>query len=736
MMKLRKVSWLAFIVWGTCALTFALASCGPTPPPAKGPDVKVVFPENGARGYQGQTINVQSVAVDNQGVVKIELWMDGQIYRVDDAPTPEGLPVFTAAQAWTTDVAGTHSLTAKAYTRDGRNAQSAPVLIFVQELPTATPTLTLTATPTPLPPTATPTPTFIPLPTPTSVPSDTPVPTPTVSPPVSSPGQPGYPGIPGQPGYPSDQPGYPAYPPSQPGYPAYPPGQPGYPAYPPGQPGYPVNPGYPGIPGYPPNQPSYPYPPSQPVYPPGVPSVPQAPVVTILYPVQGTHVNLGQDVQVRSWARDDMGLARVELSVDGAVYQAYDARGQQAVEVVQVWRPASPGGHTLEVKAYDINMQPSIPARVTVYVDQVVPNPPPDTSIPTVNIVSPVSGQQIPAGQNVDIVTIASDSAGLVALELWVDGTLFTSESLSQPRQTWQWVKPWATTIPGQHILVARARDVMGNVGSSAPLTLIVQGAPTSAGRLYFTSQQAGSQDIYSIRPDGSDLRQLTTSNRPETSPAVSRDGQMLSFDLDGAIWVMPASGGSPTNLISNPNPADAVSHSAWSPDRQRLAYVQNNQIWVYNYAGGSRRQVTSGAYSYELPSYSSDGTRLACQSWQSGPNSSIYVLNESNGSVVNAFTAHAGSDGAPVYSPDGTRIAFVRTGGVDAGIYVMRSDGTNVVRITSQGWGPAWSPNGNQLGYVVPAGSQAELWTVNADGSNAQRVLGGVSLDRVAWGS
>ena len=64
------------------------AACGAPPPPPKGPDVKIVFPDNGFRAVRDQPIDVQSVAIDDKGVIKIELWVDGQIYRVDQAPTP------------------------------------------------------------------------------------------------------------------------------------------------------------------------------------------------------------------------------------------------------------------------------------------------------------------------------------------------------------------------------------------------------------------------------------------------------------------------------------------------------------------------------------------------------------------------------------------------------------------------------------------------------------------------
>ena len=680
-----------------------LSACGAPPPRQQGPEVEIVFPASGTKAFKSQTVNVQTVGVDDRGVVRLELWVDGKIYRVDQSPELEGQRVLAVTQPWTTDVVGSHVLSARAESRDGRVSESAPVLITIEEPPTPEPTATSTPTSTftPLPPTAT----FTAVPTDTPTPTATPLPSATPTPAIGLPVQPGFPGQPAQPGYPG-QPGYPmprGYPPTQPGYP---PAQPGYP---PGMPGYPSVPMLPGD---------------------------AVPNVVILYPTEGTRVSMGQDVQVRSWARDDRGLARVELSVDGAVYATYDAGGRSQIEVVQVWRADSPGRHTLEVRAYDRSWQSSAPARVNVYVEETMPPPQADTAPPYVHVVSPVYGQQLESGQSIDVISVATDNTGVVALELWVDGALYASEGSPVPRQSWQWSRSWSSTQVGVHNLLVRARDAAGNSGDSSAVQVEVQGASSAArGWLYFSSQEAGSQDIYAIRPDGSGLRRLTTSDQPEMSPTVSRDGQMLAFEREGAIWVMPAGGGVITALISNADPADAVSSPAWSPDRQRIAYVQNDEIWVFHYGDGTRRQVTTEGYVNDGPSYSADGTRIACYSWRDGTGSHVYILQEGDGGVIQGFTSHPGSDSVPSYSPDGSRIAFARSMGGDTGVYVMQADGTNVVQLASQGWAPAWSPDGAKIAYVVAAGTLAELWTVNADGSNAHRVLGGVSMDRVAWG-
>ncbi len=71
-------------------------------------------------------------------------------------------------------------------------------------------------------------------------------------------------------------------------------------------------------------------------------------------------------------------------------------------------------------------------------------------------------------------------------------------------------------------------------------------------------------------------------------------------------------------------------------------------------------------------------------------------------------LTNEAGDDIAPLWSPDGRRIAFATDRNGDADIYVMNADGTDQRRLT-QGVGDerlgAWSPDGTQIAYATDLG-------------------------------
>jgi Tol biopolymer transport system component len=83
--------------------------------------------------------------------------------------------------------------------------------------------------------------------------------------------------------------------------------------------------------------------------------------------------------------------------------------------------------------------------------------------------------------------------------------------------------------------------------------------------------------------------------------------------------------------------------------------------------------------------------------------NSEIYTCN-ADGSNVIRLTNDAAADGDPTWSPDGTRIAFIKNMVDGWGhLYIMNADGSNVVQktFTSDARNPAWSPDGTKIAFT-----------------------------------
>jgi Tol biopolymer transport system component len=88
----------------------------------------------------------------------------------------------------------------------------------------------------------------------------------------------------------------------------------------------------------------------------------------------------------------------------------------------------------------------------------------------------------------------------------------------------------------------------------------------------------------------------------------------------------------------------------------------------------------------------------------------------------VRQLTSNDGPfDGAPAWSPDSRRIAFVSARDGNFQIYTMRADGSDQNRLTFNDAFdafPAWSPDGRRIAFVSTRDGNDEVYTMRADGS------------------
>ena len=234
----------------------------------------------------------------------------------------------------------------------------------------------------------------------------------------------------------------------------------------------------------------------------------------------------------------------------------------------------------------------------------------------------------------------------------------------------------------------------------------------------------------------------LAACSTPVEPTPVSPPTFRIAFtaDRDGNydIYVINADGTGQTRLTDNPADDD---FPAWSPDGTRIAFVSerdgNPEIYVINADGSGLTRLTHSSTSDAAPDWSPDGRRIAFVSDRDG-NTEIYVMPapgpqaqvSSGGSDQTRLTDNPADDLSPVWSPDGSRIAFHSNRDGNFEIYVMpapgpqaqvSADGSNAVNLTgnpADDWGPAWSPDGSRIAFYSDRDGRHEIYVMNADGS------------------
>ncbi|MCH7836502.1 MAG: PD40 domain-containing protein, partial [Chloroflexi bacterium] len=91
---------------------------------------------------------------------------------------------------------------------------------------------------------------------------------------------------------------------------------------------------------------------------------------------------------------------------------------------------------------------------------------------------------------------------------------------------------------------------------------------------------------------------------------------------------------------------------------------------------------------------------------------SSIHITR-SHGADRTDISASLPWDAFPVWSPDGTRIAFYSLGERDRDIYVAQADGSGVINLTgnpAEDAFPAWSPDSSRITFYSDRDGNGEV--------------------------
>ncbi len=284
---------------------------------------------------------------------------------------------------------------------------------------------------------------------------------------------------------------------------------------------------------------------------------------------------------------------------------------------------------------------------------------------------------------------------------------------------------------------------------SPEPQVIAVAGCKKIAFAM-FADPQRQNADIYTICPDGSELKRLTNDPAIDDSPTWSPDGTQIAFasSRSGAsqIYVMGADGGAPTQLTFD----NFNSWPIWLPGGKQIAFrtTDDKGLWWWRVAqsdGSDVRQLTEPGYDhfFQTSSWSPDGLRSAYMSLEeqksrNDGSSQIHVKNI-DGTNDRALTADIWANMKPVWSPDSSRLAFLseRDGTYDVcALYVVRADGSRLKRLTEPMFSASltfysWSSTGEQV--VVSDVLRGQISIVDLPTDKATGVL--VVRDQLASG-
>ena len=188
----------------------------------------------------------------------------------------------------------------------------------------------------------------------------------------------------------------------------------------------------------------------------------------------------------------------------------------------------------------------------------------------------------------------------------------------------------------------------------------------------------------------------------------------IFTSDRDGnlELYTVHLDGGE-QNLTSNL--ADEFSPVV-SPDGKLLAFLSGSgdaiALEVMGVNGTGRQQLTLGPGAHGSQRWSPDGDRIAYLV-QAGQDSLIYVINTdaSQRMPLTSLTGHQVGG----WSPTGKSVVFAVREEPNQGIYIRNPDGVNEFRLTDTAdFSPAWSPDSKKIVLLSERDGNREIYVMN----------------------
>ncbi len=229
--------------------------------------------------------------------------------------------------------------------------------------------------------------------------------------------------------------------------------------------------------------------------------------------------------------------------------------------------------------------------------------------------------------------------------------------------------------------------------------------------RLACGLQGHGRSGIYTIRSsDGSGLTRVTSIPGGEDDPLVfSPDGSKLLFlraphgstEYPNQLFVVDSDGGLARRLNPPGSTADIpflgseLGSGSWSPDGRQVTFAaasrsssasdQRTAVFVVNADGSDRHRITPWASAF-LAQWSPDGRWIAYSGRQPGEQggTEIFVVHPDGTGLREITSSPGGFSFGAVWSPDSTKLLFVRGGDFDrTDLWTVKVEGAELRQLT-----------------------------------------------------
>lgn len=270
---------------------------------------------------------------------------------------------------------------------------------------------------------------------------------------------------------------------------------------------------------------------------------------------------------------------------------------------------------------------------------------------------------------------------------------------------------------------------------------------PGRNGLIAFQSQTDAGFQIFTVRPNGHDLRQITHVNGDAVAADWSPDGRQIVFEIDpppdpsscgAGIAIMNADGSNIVELSSDHTVCDF--DPSFTPDGSRIVFDRfdpaagDEAFWSMDRSGGDRKRIGNCCAD---PNVSPNGKKISFLCCPNGnPDATALFTSNIDGSSLFQVTPFSFDVAVKQdWAPDGKHLVFTIYGdvtipGVSKNIAIIRPDGTHLHFVTHYEGGDvnatvgSYSPDGRWIVFRLNDHGSFGLFKIHPDGTHLTAIL------------
>lgn len=278
--------------------------------------------------------------------------------------------------------------------------------------------------------------------------------------------------------------------------------------------------------------------------------------------------------------------------------------------------------------------------------------------------------------------------------------------------------------------------------------TLALLAVPSSARATYpghnglitfFAETESGPQ-LFTVRPNGHALRQITHLDGGATLPDWSPDGRQIVFALGECLIAFVNYDGSGLRVLPSQTPDGCETDPSFTPDGSRIVFerydpaTNDDAIWSMDLQGGDRQRIaTSDDGGATDPNVSPDGQTLSFLGFLPEDLTALFTSSMDGSNVAQLTPTLYGIAFKHDWAPDGGRLVFSDNAGnpdKPVNIATIRPDGTGLRYLTdyqnpdTRANVGGYSPDGNWIVFRLTVHGSFGLYRMRPDGGALHAIL------------